>query len=93
MRWLSRLTAICNFMFVLALMLRFFEITLPQWLTGTILVLGWVPICPTVNLAFIFMLIFYLLTGKRSAIPVVLTIFNLVIAAVQFFFYFIIPGV
>jgi hypothetical protein len=89
MRWfsfLAKLTFICNLMFLVAVALRFNGAELPQWITGTVLVLGWF-LSVILNVVFIICLLFVLLTGKRSYVPVFLTILNILITAFQFYYF------
>lgn len=92
MRWLSKLAFICNLMFLLSLVLQRFELELPQWLTGTILVLGWFPVAPFLNIAFVIALMYFVLSGRKASIPVVISILNILIIALQFYVFFIKPG-
>lgn len=91
MRWFSflvKVAAVCNIMFIVATLFFFFiSYQPPMWLTGTILVLGWFPVSPVVNILFATSLLFILFSNSRKHIPKALTIFNIVIAVLQFIFY------
>ena len=58
--FLTKLAFICNLMFLVAFGMRYNDAALPQWGTGTILVLGWF-LSVLLNIIFIIWLLFVLI--------------------------------
>jgi hypothetical protein len=93
MRWfsfLARFVFICNLCFIADLCLQYSSMeNLPQWLVGTLLVLGWFPFGTLVNIVFVVITAYLLLRGKRSYLPVVLTLANIIMSVFQIIYYLI----
>lgn len=91
MRWFSAFTKvvfICNLCFILAVVLQFAEVdNLPQWFVGTILTLGWF-LSILLNLVFLSITCYLLISGKRLLISPVLGLLNIIISIGQFIYFF-----
>jgi hypothetical protein len=85
--FLSRLTFLCNGMFVLCLLLRFTHLVLPEVLTGIILILGWFPVSPLLNLVTAVGTLYLWLNKKHSRAPAWLLTVNLFFLAFQFIYF------
>lgn len=91
MRWVSffaRFVYICNICFLISLLFQYLDIKdLPQWLIGTLLVLGWFPFGTLVNFIFLVIVAYLFLARKTTALPVVVTLMNIFIFVFQVFYY------
>ena len=92
MRWFSaftKLVFICNMCFILALVLQYMKVDdLPQWIVGTVLTLGWF-LSILLNLVFLSITCYLLLSGKRLLISPILGLLNIIISIGQFIYFFI----
>jgi hypothetical protein len=67
--FLSRITFISNILFVCCLLLRYTHIVLPEMVSGFVLVMGWVPVSPLLNLVTFVWLVVLLLQRERGQAP------------------------
>ena len=90
MRWFSFFTKfvfICNVCFLVAVGLRYMASdNLPQWLVATILSLGWF-LSVLLNMVFLSMVVYFLMSGRRVVINPVLGLLNILISVFQFFYF------
>ena len=97
MRLFSRVTVICNFCFIIAVLLRWVEISRRasgnftgaikfQPLEATLVILGYGAIF--LNAAFLFLFIYRKLVKKMQLIPRWIVLFNLLIFPLQVYFFF-----
>jgi hypothetical protein len=93
MRWVSffaKFVYICNVCFLVSLLLQYLKAdNLPQWLVGTLVVLGWFPFGTLMNVIFLLLTLYLFLAGKRSSLPVIITLMNIAIAVFQFIYFLI----
>lgn len=97
MRLFSKLTFICNICFIIAVIMRWVELSkrakgnmdgaIPfQPLESTLVVLGYGAVF--INLFFLIFCVYWLFTGKIKQIPRWVVIANLLILPVQVYFFF-----
>jgi hypothetical protein len=67
--FLSRITFISNILFMLSLLLRYTHLVLPEAVTGFVLVIGWAPVSPLLNLVTFVWLVVLLLQRERGKAP------------------------
>ena len=48
--FVSRIAFICNIFFIGCLLLRYTHVTFPETVTGLILIMGWIPVAPLLNI-------------------------------------------
>ncbi len=74
-------------MFVLCLLLRFTHLVLPEVVTGFILILGWFPVSPLLNLVAAGGTLYLWLLHKQGSTPRWLLVVNLFFLVFQFIYF------
>lgn len=101
MRFFSKIVFICNFCFIIVVVLHFLKMVKQadkvfdgsltfQPLIGTIAILGYVAAI-ILNLIFLILCIYWIIKKKINIIPRWMVIVSLILFPVQFYFIFIMP--
>jgi len=89
--FLSKLAFICNVLFAGCIAMRYTSIQLPQFLTGFMIIAGW--LCsPIINCITIFGLILFSLKGIRKIVPLWINATNLFFLFFQIFYFLLISN-
>lgn len=84
--FLARISFICNILFIFSLLLRYTHVQLPEAVSGIVLILGWLPVLPLVNLLTAVVLIL-LLIRKQPVKPAWLSVVNTLFFCTQLFYF------
>ncbi|RXK85933.1 hypothetical protein [Filimonas effusa] len=85
--FVSRIAFICNIFFIGCLLLRYTHVAFPETVTGLILIMGWIPVSPLLNLICFAATGFRWIKLKKTPAPAWLPIINALFLFTQLIYF------